>query len=555
MNKELEITIRYDWLPAQQQFHESKAKFRAYIGGIGAGKTYAGCMDSILYQALEKPGSLGVIVAPTYPMLRDATMRTFFAIIPREIIKDWTKNDAHLQLINGSEILFRSADNPDRLRGPTITWFYIDEAAYCKAETWDIMIGRLREAKYDRAGFVTGTPRGFNWVYEIFAKTKRAEYEVIHARTVDNTHLPQDYIESLKVAYTGTFALQELGGVFVAFEGLVYPDFNRFSNIVPASSFQGKTWKQVVCGVDFGWTNPTAFVVIGQAGDGTVSVLDEIHRSNMKPEDIVASAKLLHERWHISKFFGDPSSPDYIDLLNRSGIIVVKANNAIFEGIAAVNAQIKSMNISDECQKLIWELERYHYPEKQEGKSFKEEPVKVDDHACFIANTKIETTFGAVPIEYINIGDLILTRKGYYPVIDYALTDQEAEIIAVKFSDGTSLKGTPNHPIWVKGEGFKPLDTLRYGDIVCKLKNVATHFKQTDSNPRLLVLESVQVISLVREKRRYPVYNLTVDIVHEYFANRILVSNCDALRYAVSGLAAGSDTNRFRAMTSEKVKI
>jgi hypothetical protein len=27
------------------------------------------------------------------------------------------------------------------------------------------------------------------------------------------------------------------------------------------------------------------------------------------------------------------------------------------------------------------------------------------------------------------------------------------------------------------------------------------------------------------------VYNLTVDEVHEYFANGVLVSNCDAIRY------------------------
>jgi PBSX family phage terminase large subunit len=381
-HKEVELSILYSWLPAQQQFHENKAKFRAYIGGIGAGKTYAGCMESILYQAIPKAGSLGVVVAPTYPMLRDATMRTFFSICPREIIKSWTKVDGHLTLINGSEILFRSADNPDRLRGPTITWFYLDEAAYCKAEAWDIMIGRLREAKHKRAAFVTGTPRGFNWVYEKFAKTKRQDYEVVHAKTKDNIHLPQDYVQSLQNAYTGTFALQELDGAFVAFEGLVYPDFNRFTNIVPGASLQGRVWKQVVCGIDFGWTNPTAFIVVAQAADGSLVVLDEIHRSNMRPEDLTASAKVLKDRWQVSRFYGDPSSPDYIDLLNRAGISTEKANNAIFEGIAAVSAQIKHMKISDECQKLIWELERYRYPEKQEGKIVKEEPLKIDDHSC-----------------------------------------------------------------------------------------------------------------------------------------------------------------------------
>ncbi len=32
-----------------------------------------------------------------------------------------------------------------------------------------------------------------------------------------------------------------------------------------------------------------------------------------------------------------------------------------------------------------------------------------------------------------------------------------------------------------------------------------------------------------------PVYNLTVEDEHEYVANGVLVSNCDALRYATMG--------------------
>ncbi len=39
-----------------------------------------------------------------------------------------------------------------------------------------------------------------------------------------------------------------------------------------------------------------------------------------------------------------------------------------------------------------------------------------------------------------------------------------------------------------------------------------------------------------------PVYNLTVEGVPEYFANGLLVHNCDALRYAVMGALSGSGT-------------
>jgi hypothetical protein len=43
---------------------------------VGSGKTRAGCLA-----ILAMPGnSTGMVVAPTYPMLRDATLRTFLEL-------------------------------------------------------------------------------------------------------------------------------------------------------------------------------------------------------------------------------------------------------------------------------------------------------------------------------------------------------------------------------------------------------------------------------------------------------------------------------------------
>ncbi len=43
-------------------------------------------------------------------------------------------------------------------------------------------------------------------------------------------------------------------------------------------------------------------------------------------------------------------------------------------------------------------------------------------------------------------------------------------------------------------------------------------------------------------------YNLSVAGTHEYFANGILVSNCDALRYIVGHLKRGGQRVRFHVM-------
>jgi len=50
-------------------------------------------------------------------------------------------------------------------------------------------------------------------------------------------------------------------------------------------------------------------------------------------------------------------------------------------------------------------------------------------------------------------------------------------------------------------------------------------------------LENVRVLSKVKLKQKEKVYNLTVEHAHEYFANGVLVSNCDALRYVIIELS------------------
>ena len=61
--------------PMQEGFVRCADRFSFYVGGIGAGKTFAGAVRSIL-RAFDYPRSLGLIGAPTYPMLRDVSHGT-----------------------------------------------------------------------------------------------------------------------------------------------------------------------------------------------------------------------------------------------------------------------------------------------------------------------------------------------------------------------------------------------------------------------------------------------------------------------------------------------
>jgi phage terminase large subunit-like protein len=106
----------------QWDFIASPARFCCFVGGIGSGKTFAGAVRAIT-QGVEQPRSLGLIGAPTYPMLRDASQRTYFELLPTALVHDFNKSEGHLRLTNGAEVLFRSLDAPDRVRGLNLAWF------------------------------------------------------------------------------------------------------------------------------------------------------------------------------------------------------------------------------------------------------------------------------------------------------------------------------------------------------------------------------------------------------------------------------------------------
>ncbi len=161
------------------------------------------------------PGSTGMVVAPTYAMLIDATLASFFELY-EAFIASHNKQLMTTVLINGTVIHWRSADRPNRLRGPNLGWFFVDEACYCAEEVWKILIGRLR--KSPGRGWLCSTPRGFDWVYSLFTSGK-PDYHLIKASSRTNPFLPSDFVSTLEQEYSSAFAAQEIEGDFVDLSG------------------------------------------------------------------------------------------------------------------------------------------------------------------------------------------------------------------------------------------------------------------------------------------------------------------------------------------------
>jgi len=215
----VEITITRP----QAQFINSAAPHPALVAGYGAGKSQAAVLRTVKL-ALQYPGMSFAFVEPTFDLVKLIAWPRFESILGQIGIGfELNKSDSIMRVANDSQIIFRSADNPERMIGYEVADGVIDEIDTLKAdhaaEVWSKMLGRCRQRKPDGADntlAAASTPEGFRFVYQTWGKSPRPGYELIRAPTASNPYLPAGYIDSLRNSYSDQQLAAYLDGEFVS---------------------------------------------------------------------------------------------------------------------------------------------------------------------------------------------------------------------------------------------------------------------------------------------------------------------------------------------------
>lgn len=381
----------------QSAFHNAVRRHDVVLfnGGRGSGKTTAGAIQAIL-EALEyQPGARGVVVAPSYPMLEDASMAEFFKWLPRSEIGEFFKQRRVLVLRNGSEIAFRSADNPDSLRGPNRAWAWFDEPRNLRTrEAFDIVMAQLRPTK---KVWLTTTPAGiFHWLYDLFVASPVPNAKVINVRTTDNPYLPPEYHDYLRSQYTGAFAAQELDAQWVSFEGLVYDNFDMAGNVTEDADYRDGL--DVLWGVDDGYAygegpghasyHPRVILLAQVTGEGGLNVFAEYARTGIADyNDTLDEVLALPYAEPLLAYVDGAAAMLRGALSERSIINANGSDRPVVEGIKNVRRLIcdangkRLLHIHPRCANLIRELQSYRYDDRSSQATGGEpKPLKVDDH-------------------------------------------------------------------------------------------------------------------------------------------------------------------------------
>ena len=280
----------YKLLKAQREFleipHTYSLDVAVYQGGYGSGKTFSGSLLGILL-ALKFAGIRGLVGAQTYTLVRDTTLQTYFEHLENFGFvegKDyeWSSSLQKLSFKNGSEILFRHFDEPNKLKSLNLGFVEIEEMSDIPYDTFKMLLGRMRQrTKKSWKNFTyrifghTNPEMQRGWVYKTFVENPAVNYRLISAPTTENIYLPEGFCDELKKVYD-----EQYYNIFVLAQngeynnGLVIKDFTDEN--VKEISYQPEMDLHISC--DFN-VDPMCWVFAHKTDD-KVFYFDEIAMEN-----------------------------------------------------------------------------------------------------------------------------------------------------------------------------------------------------------------------------------------------------------------------------------
>lgn len=376
-----ELCWNYRPLRSQADFVSVEERFKGFSGPVGSGKSAALCYEVVCYSHINR-GRHGILAAPTFGMLRDASQGALIAMLEaQDIAFELKKSDGELFLNRpGSLALLRSLDEPERLRGTNLAWFGVDELTYATEDAWLRLEARLRDPHAKRlSGFAVWTPKGHDWIYKRFLHEPVVGYKCVRARPFENTFLldnTPDYYGRLESSYDPKFYQQEALGEYINSRAdRVYHCFNRAVHVTTQEYDPQKT---LLWALDFN-VAPMSSVVLQRYGERLV-VIDEIVMDRATTEEACMEFENRY-RLHYGQLeiYGDASGKsmrttggtDYNVVqqsLYRAGlrhirINVPAANPAVLSRVQKVNALLTNalgevrLEIHQRCKELIKDLE------------------------------------------------------------------------------------------------------------------------------------------------------------------------------------------------------
>lgn len=374
-------------------------------GSIRSGKTIA-MIDSFLMWSLSNfSGQNFILGGKTIGALKRNVLNPMFQIlvskgIPYRYIRS---DDPRIEIGSNIYYIF-GGDNErsqDKVQGLTAAGAYLDEVALMPRSFVDQVMGRcsVEGAKYF-FNCNPGHPK--HWLKtEYIDKAEEKKFLVLHFTMDDNLALSDSTKERLKSMFSGVFYLRNIEGLWVIAEGLVYEDFKEDVHKVSKKEIddmlQRGDFHTFIGGTDWGYTSPMVGLVIGITRDKKAYIIDEFYKTKQATENLgewyLKKEKELGKK--LRAIFCDDAEPDRIMTLKKMGLRAVPANKELNAGLNTCMTMFRNnrLYVCETCVDTINELMTYRYPEKDDPKAKRDEPLDEDNHAMDSMRYALHTYF------------------------------------------------------------------------------------------------------------------------------------------------------------------
>jgi phage terminase large subunit len=345
-----------------------KYKFITSTMSRRTGKTFIA--NVIGFSTLLVPSSSFLIVAPDYSLATISwdLQRSFISKFGLEVSRNNAK-DRVIEMKNGSTVRIASVSKIDSAIGRSYDLIIFDEAAIEDAEeSFNIQLLPTLDKPTSKAIFIS-TPRGKNWFYKFYnrgADDAFPEWASLKSTWKDNPRTPISVIESAQRAMSKEEFNQEFLCTFNSFEGTVWTLSEE--NIISSEDFAEpvQDYDEVIAGLDIGFKDPTAFVVIG-IKDSKAYIIDEYLAKEKTTEKHAANLIPLIEKYGIDYIYIDSSAAQTKhDLAYLYDISTINAEKDVKNSIAFVGSLTDNnrLFVLDSCKHSMLALENYSWDKR-----------------------------------------------------------------------------------------------------------------------------------------------------------------------------------------------
>ena len=340
----------------------------------------------LIYFSLNKKDTISMIVEPTLNQSRRIFKDIVKMLDGSGIIKNANQSLLSIDFINGSEIIFKSAEQYDAIRGYSVSGILIvDEGAFIRDDVYEILFP-VRDA-HNSPMLIISTPLFCDgYFYRLFTSTNSKSYDWCDYDT--SMFLSDEKLEQYRNTLSDLKFRSEYLGQFITDGGYVFKNIAKC--VLGDSDITGKP---VVCGIDW---------AVGNDGDDTVlSLLDAnanavefVRLNNMSPvEQIDAIAGKLNTTPSLKKVVVEQNSIGnvYLDMLKHKysrHSIITKFNTTneskrrIIEQLATA-FQNESVHIPND-RELINQLQHYAVEKTKTGYTYNGQGAH-DDYVMSLA--------------------------------------------------------------------------------------------------------------------------------------------------------------------------